>query len=199
MKVFLRIPTAAGVDRELTRWLMWFAREMPDADIDIHCSCWGVVENRNQICQQFLQSDCTHLWMVDADTVPPKNLNLLDHADEFPCLNGIYQHLTMEGLVWDTWFRMPDKTYAPIPQRRWPTERLFNVDAVGCGCMVLQKELVEAIQEPRFEMRDGKGEDFHFCERVAEAGYKVMVDRDYRCDHQKDVSLRLLSRITKGI
>ena len=175
---------------------------MPDADIDIHASCWGVVENRNQICKQFLESDCTHLWMIDSDTVPPRDLKLLESADKFPCVNGIYQHLTHHGLMWDTWFKLPDGKYTAIVQRRWPKKQVFNVDAVGAGCMVLQKELVEAAWTEEtgwFEMRDGRGEDFHFCERVIALGYDVMVDQDYRCDHQKDVSLKLLSRITKGL
>jgi hypothetical protein len=157
LKIFLRIPTAHGVDREMTRWLVWAARAMPDADIDIHCSCWGVVENRNEICRQFLESDCTHLWMLDSDTVVPRT------------------------------------------QRKWPKEKVFPVDACGTGCMILDREILEAVSSTSWFEKTHQGEDFNFCNRIIDMGFEVMVNSHYRCDHQKDVSLKLLSRITKGI
>jgi len=199
LKIFLRIPTAHGVDREMTRWLVWAARAMPDADIDIHCSCWGVVENRNEICRQFLESDCTHLWMLDSDTVPPRNLDLLQTAAEHHCANGIYQHLTSMGLMWDTWHKKPGGEFVPRTQRKWPKEKVFPVDACGTGCMILDREILEAVSSTSWFEKTHQGEDFNFCNRIIDMGYEVMVNVDYRCDHQKDVSLKLLSRITKGI
>jgi hypothetical protein len=201
LKIFLRIPTAHGVDREMTRWLVWFAREMPDADIDIHYSCWGVVENRNEICRQFLKSDCTHLWMLDSDTIPPRNLSLLEDVEAHHCLNGIYQHLTPHGLIWDVWHKTPEGKFVPRPQRKWPKEKVFEVDAVGTGCMMLDREIVDGMMPfggHLFEKTD-QGEDFNFCNEARDQGFEVMVNSHYRCDHQKDVSLKLLSRITKGI
>lgn len=196
MKIFLRIPAVDTVDREMTRWLVWYARQRPQDDIDIHIGPLGVPLNRDQICELFLHSDCTHLWMLDSDTVPPRSLGLLEH--DFPCVNGIYQMFAPQGLMWDV-FHKGAKGYSFVPPKKW-TAKPFAAHAVGTGCMLLTREMVEAIAQPRFEvtfngnMLNPVGEDFNFCEKVIEAGYEVMVDPNYRCDHIKSVSFKMLER-----
>jgi hypothetical protein len=198
MKIFLRIPAVDTVDREMTRWLVWYARQRPEDDIDIHVGPLGVPLNRDQICELFLLSDCTHLWMLDSDTIPPRSLSLLDH--EVGCVNGIYQMFAPAGPRWDVMHKTPTG-YAF--RKKWPSEKIFPADAVGTGCMLLTRAMVEAIAQPRFEvtfngsMLYPNGEDFTFCEKVIAAGEQVFVDPNYRCDHIKSVSLKLVEKMIR--
>ena len=205
-KLFLRIPIVDTCDRELTRWLTWFARtpEGADADIDLHLGNLGTTENRNQICELFLRSDCTHLWMIDSDVAPPRHLGLLE-KDE-PCINGIYQHFAVPNLTWDVWMELPNQKFAPIPPRRWPADRWWACDSVGGGCMVLQRQLLEALEPPWFTIdyydppshMHPIGEDFMFCRRLRQEGHKIWVDTHYRCHHIKSVSLVMAEQLIGG-
>ena len=204
MKLFLRIPAAGPIHPELSRWLVWFAREVPDADIDIFTNNIGIDRARNAICHQFLKSDCTHLWMIDHDVVPPRKIPW--SAERHACWSGIYDHLMGHQLCKSAW----KKNYyqgCKEPQGYVPCKTGEAHDAVSGGCMILSRELLEKPGKvydtthpyPWFETHfnlDGtisKGEDFDFCEKVKSAGEEIYLDPTYYCHHMKESSLKIIA------
>ena len=195
MKLFLRIPTADTIHPELTRWLLWFdgaTREDKNifhGNIDIFVNNIGIDRARNAICHQFLKSDCSHLWMLDADVIPPRKIP--HSAESHQCWSGIYDHLMGVELCKSIWVK-GEEGYRPCKQGQ-------PYEATSGGCMVLPRSTLEAIKPPWFVTHfndDGtiaKGEDFDFCEKVLAAGMDIYVDPTYYCHHMKCSSLKILA------
>lgn len=63
---------------------------------------------------------------------------------------------------------------------------VVEVDGVGLGCALIQREVLEAVGDPYFQHppeEPGSEEDFHFCARARAAGYSIVVDTDFDCGH----------------
>jgi len=72
-------------------------------------------------------------------------------------------------------------------------EGLQEVDAVASGAMLISKKVIESgayfarkWDEKGFAVT---GIDFHFCEKVKEAGFKVFAHYDYLASHFKEIDL----------
>ena len=208
MKVYLRIPTNTAPDRELVNWLAWFKERWPDADAEVHYTySHGVADHRNIIIRGtgrkpgFLQSDCTHLCMIDSDTIPPKREDLVSQffaaAEQHPVVCGPYPGFRPDtGVFWQV-FRhnghdaMGHDRWAAMPRKRWPDEDVFKADAAGTGCMIIDKEwLLEKCKPDPFYLtrrHDGEigTEDMNFCRDIG----GVHICRNFICDHVKDMNL----------
>uniref|UniRef100_A0A6M3IEH0 Putative glycosyltransferase n=1 Tax=viral metagenome TaxID=1070528 RepID=A0A6M3IEH0_9ZZZZ len=199
MTVYCRIPLPVGalVPAELVRWVAW-ANRYTDMDVDLHQSNTGIATTRNQICERFLHTDCSHVWMIDGDVVCPKRV--LDGA--WDIASGVYHHLLWDsesgdppGVVWSAW--SADKGgYAPMLTL---PDRPIKVDAVGAGCLRISRRALEAIPPPWFEdqfetgtFRLTLGEDFDFCEKARRADMAIWIEPKYQCHHMKNVSMLLL-------
>lgn len=57
---------------------------------------------------------------------------------------------------------------------------LMEVHAVGSGCCLIKKKVLDAIERPWFEIgkleADGLGEDLWFCRKVKEKGFRIFCD-----------------------
>jgi hypothetical protein len=198
MKVMLRIPTNSGVEGPLTDWLHWLGRE--HMDIAQHYTAgYGIAHARNMILREFLDSDCTHLWFVDSDTVPPMSLTLLSH--DLPSVCGPYESFRLDrGLHWNV-FREGTQpgTYSLYRRQDWPDEP-FHASATGLGCALLRRDVFDKLpKDPfHFEEQEGEwiGEDFSFFRDIG----GTMVDPHYVCQHIKKQNLTAIhDTIIKGI
>lgn len=71
---------------------------------------------------------------------------------------------------------------------------LQEVDAVGGGCMVVARRVLEKLKAPfqRTWNEDGTlhmGNDYAFCTRAKQAGFKVWAHFDYPCLHFQQLEL----------
>jgi len=74
-----------------------------------------------------------------------------------------------------------------LPARR---EDLIERDGVGGGCLLIHRRVLEAIGDPWFECANNlhMGEDFDFCRKAQEKGFKIYADPGVLCGHeQKDL------------
>ncbi len=62
---------------------------------------------------------------------------------------------------------------------------LLEVDGVPGGCLLVNKRVFDAIKEPWFQCDEGTraGEDFYFCRKAQEAGFKIYGDPGAICSH----------------
>lgn len=76
---------------------------------------------------------------------------------------------------------MPGATVLPMTP-----DTLVEADALGTGCMLIKREVLEAVGYPWFKCHEGTpgGEDFYFCERAKEHGYGVWGDFSVQCNHE---------------
>lgn len=149
-----------------------------------------IAHNRNQIAKNFLETDSTHLIMIDSDVVPPVNIfdlvGLNKDIIAAPCPqwheNDIY---------WVVMDEVEGGFKAIPPERR---NGLQKVDAVGTGCIVIKREVLEQVKAPfmRYWNEDGLAEiglDFYFCKKARELGFDVWAHFDFPCRHYTEQNL----------
>lgn len=139
--------------------------------------------SRNEIVANALKSPVTHIFFLDSDVIPPPNalVRLLSH--DLPIVSGLY---------WSKYgfpFVMREgKDGLFEPMKRVEFGKLIEVDAIPMGCALIKREVFERMGWPWFKMEVGKeplgvSEDYWFCKRARELGYKIYVDTGVLCGH----------------
>lgn len=132
-----------------------------------------------------LIKEATHIFYMDDDMTFPKDALMQLLADDVPIVSGMYVK------------RFPP--FWPVPMRRVTKQGytsvleycdgLQEVDVVGGGCLLIKREVLEAITYPWFDYLSPKHrgkpvtEDVPFCEKVKAAGIPILVDFDVKCGH----------------
>jgi hypothetical protein len=196
--VLIGLPTMSSVNVlllvSITKWLVQ-AIQNKDKGVSIYPT-YNVspVDNaRNQIVDNFLASDCTHLWFIDSDTIPPE-----DALDKMLALDkDIVSAITPI-------IEVDDKTGRPY--RKWncvgmndklvePNTGVVQVKGAGTSCMLIKRSVFEQIEKPyfRFAYKDDTGksclisEDIHFIVQCLSKGIKTYADTSIICKHVKSV------------
>lgn len=175
--------------------------------------CTNIYKGREKVTDQFLETDGTHLLFIDSDETfaPETAMRLLQ--DDLPVVSGVvYQrnpppapciykqikdsvyHFPMAQEL-QNWFRDNE-----IPQFREPCVlnlpdemSIWEVDEVGTGCLLIKREVLEDIGEPRFDIMPGHfwgmTTDILFCRRAKEAGYKIHADLRVQLGHLTDYAV----------
>lgn len=196
-KILLGLPTMSSVHTFTAVVIMaWISEAHRSGKYNLSVyptmSVSPVDEARNEIVKQFLDSDCTHLLFVDADTIPPTDAleKLLAHDKDIvsaitpiidinPTTQEFYR-------VWNCW-GMDDK-------RVKPKSGMQPIKGAGSSCILIKREVFEKMEKPyyRFVYQDdtGKdvgqiGEDVRFIAKAVGLGYEVWADTDIICKHYK--------------
>jgi hypothetical protein len=203
-KVFIGIPAYDGKLNIMTAFSL--ARLMPIAlqhGISMHLShmsgCSIITMARNALVNEFLKTDAEELLFIDADVIvnPDDVLRLLAQSAGRDILAGMYPRRAKDKNFFLDLYR--DDTDALVFDGP-----LMRVQRVGTGFMLIKRHVIETLieQHPEwnvenrqgdghvsavfdFAIRDGKyiGEDYLFCDRAVEAGFKVWVDVEINLPH----------------
>ncbi|MBN3037160.1 MAG: hypothetical protein JW834_01815 [Candidatus Diapherotrites archaeon] len=121
-----------------------------------------------------------YLLFMDTDTLPPANAFQKLVAHDVPIVGGLYFQKTppFKPLLWKR--REGDPPFWPIT--KWASGEVVEVDGTGCGFLLVKKEVFDALEKPFFKWTE-VGEDFYFCDKAREAGFKVFVDTSVECKH----------------
>ena len=104
---------------------------------------------RNELCQQALISDCTHIFWCDTDQVYPEDtlIRLLSHELPIVCAKVHRRKAPYDPLLKLLNPNREDKDnpYIDMPYNKWalrsdPNE-LIEVDATGFGCNLMRIEV----------------------------------------------------------
>jgi hypothetical protein len=142
-------------------------------------------EARSSIVRSALEKGATHLLMLDDDHV-------FTGADFSKLWNAMQEDPFRRPMIGALYFTRND-TPAPCifqdtvrgttPYFYYPEDQLMEVDVVGFGFQLFQTELFRRINEPRFDLGQGIGEDAAFCKRVRHAGGKVWCHTGVKIGH----------------
>lgn len=129
--------------------------------------------------------EATHIFYMDDDMTFPHDALLRLLADDVPIVSGMYVKRF--------------EPFWPVPMRRVSRKGytsildycpgLQEVDVVGGGCLLVRRDVLEAIPYPWFDyvppQYRGKQitEDVPFCEAVRKAGFPLLLDFDVQCGH----------------
>lgn len=147
---------------------------------------------RNYSVKLMLDGGYDYLLTIDHDTVPLRNpIDLL-----FMNLDIVgFAYLGMQtnkGL--ELAFLGMDKQENNEYLDHKELTGLQAVDAVGSGCLLMSRKVLEQVKAPfmRKWNEDGiaiTGLDFYFCEKAKDLGFQPYCHYDYIADHFKEVSL----------
>lgn len=183
-KIFILVPHQGTFPAE---WMFGFLNLVRPPHTDIRLSRgMPLPEQRNQLVEQALEGGATHALFLDADIVPPPDgLAKLAQLGE-PIVSGIYW--TRQAMPTPSaWMERGDGAFAPIDQEQ--KGEVVQVDAVGMGFCLIDTEVFQRVEEPWFvwtarqNTLDGVSEDFYFCRKAREEGYRILVQLDVRCAH----------------
>lgn len=144
----------------------------------------------------FLKGGEDYWLSMDDDNPPTKNpLDLVELDLDLIGLPTPVWHSAVLGdrpYYYNALDKVGEEGYKPHE----PAEDLQEVDAVGSGCFLVSRRVIERIAYTQPFMRewgkDGvviKGGDFSFCDKVKKAGFKVWTHFDYPCLHFNEVEL----------
>lgn len=141
---------------------------------------------RNYIVETALRTGCTHLIMMDMDQTYPVNTipKLLSH--KLPVVGCLVhrRYPPFDPLV----YKGKLNEYEQIELDDYEKDSLIEVDATGTGCLMFETRIFRDLPAPWFKFsttEDGQpiGEDFGFCSKLREKGYKIFVDTSVKCGH----------------
>ena len=162
---------------------------------------FGHANMRNGIVAKFLESDAEALWFLDHDIVPPVDAcKLLDTEGDI--VAGYYSHPPLkEGNKTGACIWLKDESEKDQEGDIW------NVRGVGMGATVIHRRVLEdermivesndesGKHKPFFRFRwkdDGSpllGEDYDFCDRARELGYRVVINNAIKFGHTKTMTI----------
>lgn len=201
----------------LKDWDSQFAKRLSHPGWLVAVGTTNIADGRCKAVQAFLEATTADwLWFIDTDQVfePDVLERMIQSADpvERPILSALVMARRPE--------RDPEITPAcvvlaptdppmPVAPTMIPAERHWPVAAVGCGCVLIHRSVLEKVgkafkgktplpwfefspwrrQENGVEVLDLMGEDYTFCFRAAHVGFGSTVDTTIHVGHNKTVTL----------
>jgi len=210
--LFVAIPTRHGIRAEtsaaITDTVIEIKRAMPKSVISYLPGCSDIRIARSDLAYVFLKSECTKMLFIDDDLLFSKQTvgDLFNAHGDIVC--AAYQK-RMPPHGYALLLEQGQKHPREAKRRKEGDNVFLEVMAVGCGLMMIDRRVIEGlyakhkgthldyytVEEERrcliFQAENwlfgGKframGEDFSFCLRAREAGFKVEVIVNAETDH----------------
>lgn len=203
MKVFIAVPSMGGIVPDLVARLINWSSIPGVGQIYLPEAIQPMDNMRNHVVQEFLKSDCTHLFWIDSDVVPPPDALERLLALNRPAVAGIVFCMKVGGRG----------EYFPYPATFKRDEDKFKIhygvgiakiDACGGGCLMVERRVYEAIGPRPYEyVYDENGNlqltcDFNIWEKARRAGFALYCDYGVQCDHQRKCSIKGFQDLLAG-
>ena len=189
------------IHQGLTVWLLKTFKQHPDWGLEIS-RMHPIDSNRNAIVKKFMTlreaQKFEYLLFVDTDIVPPLGAvdALLSHGKKV--VGGICFIMSPDAM--------------PIPNISIELDEghyqatLVEVKGMGTGFMLIHRDVLRDVGKSPFRFRYDEwgmvticGEDYDFCEKAVNAGYKIYADFGIQCGHYKQVDLTMLNKTLSHI
>lgn len=191
--IMIAVPTRGSIHHELVGALLSWTTDARVRKLfvtQVGNPCDAV---RNLITERFLGSAAEFLITVDDDNPPLKNP--IDLVFEDKDVIALPTPIIWESkrITWNIYKHTGDNLYDTIPES--PGDQFRRVDAVGSGCLVIKRRVLEAIPAAFsciIDATSGKialGTDLAFSKRVTEAGFELWAHFGYCCRHIQSVDL----------
>jgi len=156
---------------------------------------WPIDKAREFFAEKAIEFNCKWLFMMDEDVAVPSYairqlVHRLEHDEKAGLAAGIYCQKTnpTEPMVF--------RGKGGGPYWKWKAGELFECDSIGLGCSLVRVDVFKDLPKPWFKTVDdndavldgvaklvGWTEDIWFCNRLREAGWKVLADGGILPDH----------------
>jgi hypothetical protein len=187
--VCVSVPTKGNIHAGTVMWMVHAARQ--GVFVDVVLDFEPLEAARNHQVRRFMESDYSHLFLLDADCIPrPQTLERL-LAWKLPIVAAPHRS-QKDGQRLIMALEQEGDRYKPY----LPPLGLQRVDAVGGSGLMIERKVFEAVPPPAFRCvyDDTTGklkrtEDFYFCERARAAGFDIWADFALVQQHMREVPL----------
>lgn len=176
-----------------------YIRDTSEHKVDYLVISHGSVEHNKQIAyREFLKGNWDYFFNVDADIFFLENEeNPIDKLIETDkgIVGGIYvykkqpclpTHRTLElQKIYEMEKKFPENYKFKIPKE------VHEVRWLSGGCMLIKREVIEKLTKkylipnlPMIYKNEYLSEDFAFCQRAVEEGYKIYANPSIKLGHQ---------------
>jgi len=150
---------------------------MPEPQIDVA---------RNKAVAAAMQIGARQIFFLDSDVHPPNNAIARLVSHRLPIVSGLYAR--RQNPPRNQMMRRNGEILMPVQDGTFEPGSLVECDAVGMGCVLIETEVFRKIGAPWFRWDEsyvigGLSEDFDFCTKARNAGYKIFVDTSLVCKH----------------
>lgn len=198
-KITIAIPSNRGLKTKMAQSILELvAYSAPKYDLHIVVSSEGytIAENRNYMAVQACNAKSDYILQIDDDMVfPPDTLERLLANEKDIC--GVAYHsrgssdkikIVPNGIM--SIAEVDKGKYINLEEETDPKYKdTFECYATGTGIILIKCEVFYKTKRPWFEFTyydNGKvkeGEDWNFCFRAKEAGYKIFTDPKIKVGH----------------
>lgn len=203
-KVAIGMPTMSQVHTFTMMAIVgWIAEAYRTGDYDISiiptCGVQPVDKARNQIVDEFLESDCTHLLFIDADTIPPPNAIKKMLAADKEIVSGltpiIEYNIKNKDDIASGYYKKWNCVGMNDKHIKEPYIGLVPIKGAGGSCIMIKRHVFETMKRPWYRFLDqddnGKeariGEDIYFTAMSISAGFQPYCDTSIVCEHWKPI------------
>jgi hypothetical protein len=209
VKVLIGLPTMGNIHTFLFLVIVqWLVKALNENTMGISVyptmSVQPVDNARNEIVETFLKSDCTHLFFIDSDTIPPEDaiekLLALD-ADIASGITPIIE-LDQNRINDSSGFYKRSNVLGMDNELLQPNTGIHDMKAAGGSCLLIKRKVLEELSTPAFRFiykdchpegvsfagkKDMMSEDYYFCAKALGKGFTLKCDTSIMCRHQKSV------------
>lgn len=147
----------------------------------------NIARNRCMAVTEAQKRGAKHLLFVDSDTVIPRKdsiVQLLNH--KVPVVSGMYYGKQPPFVPIAARLNEAGDRYDTLTE--WPENQLIDdIHGVGGGFLLIETRVFDDLKPPYFCFEpfqgDLLGEDYYFCRRAIEAGYKIHLDTGIQLGH----------------
>lgn len=186
MRLLIAIPSYdRRIDIDIVKGLLNLERSKVDFDLIMPVSS-HISRNRNLAVHETLKENYEWLLFWDSD---------IGIEDGFlqKMLDTAYQH---DAQIVCGCYTMKEENAkyvlgiknGPKYENLTEIKQVREVDAGGTGILLIKREVLATLTEPWFTIVDGENlyvmpEDFEFCRKAKEAGFKIMADPRFQTRH----------------
>lgn len=196
MNILVGVPLGSSVRAEFFR-SFWPAIQLMDGEGHVtleYTKYMNTPNARNELVKRCLDGSYSHLFFMDSDmSFPPYTLSrLLNHDKDI--VGGLY---TVKTPPFNTVAFLDEDTGAK-EWTSWNPEnmQLKKVAGLATGCMLVKRQVLEALEWPYFEYRpDPEGrhkfmsEDVVFCIDARKKGFEIWCDPTVLCGHMGNIQI----------
>jgi hypothetical protein len=208
-KIMVAIPTMGSINTllvvVLTRWIAEAANTgkynlsfYPTANVS------PVDRAREEIVDVFLESDCTHLFWIDSDTVPKVEALTTLLAHDADIVSGLTPIIVYDETKKDSDSNGFKKKWNCVDlneKHLTPHTGVHEIMGAGGSCLMVKRKVYETLERPcyKFRYKDDNGkdanisEDIYFTLMARSKGFKPICDTSVVAAHYKGIFWDLCS------
>ena len=152
----------------------------------------GYAKARTELVEKAMELKAKWIFMVDTDVLPSPDVITKMMAHKKDIVTGIY-YMKSQPVQPILYKKLGDGPYWDFP-----IDELFEVEAVGSGCILINMKVFEAMKKAgipyyqenwEYTKPDGTkvqvrvGEDYWFCYQAKNLGFTTYCDSSLLCDH----------------